>query len=52
MNIPEEELINIKGGAAVSAAFITALFRSYSFIHDLGTKVGSALRYYKTKRTC
>lgn len=52
MILKEEELKCIEGGAGITATLITAVFKCYSFVHDLGLKVGSAVRYIQTKRSC
>lgn len=47
-----QELIEVRGGVSISAAKIAAVYKCFTYIHNLGTKIGSAIRYIKTKRTC
>ena len=51
-NIKEEELINITGGAAISATLLNALARAGQFLYDLGMSVGTAIRMISKKKYC
>lgn len=52
MEINKENLIKIKGGVKMSAALITSLYKSFTFIFDLGKYMGTAIRRIKTKNLC
>ncbi len=42
--LEKDELLEINGGASISATLINALSRAVSLITDLGRSLGSAIR--------
>lgn len=50
--IEEIELENIIGGASISGALITAIYKAISPILDAGRALGSALRRLSTNNMC
>lgn len=48
----KEELVNIKGGASLSASIINAVIRVVSITLELGRAVGSAIKMKKSGKTC
>jgi hypothetical protein len=42
--LKKEEMVLIKGGAAISSAMINALMRTVSVMFSIGQAVGSAIR--------
>lgn len=52
MEIEKEELLNTRGGIKISAALITSIYKSISFIYEVGKALGGAINRIKTKRMC
>ena len=47
-----DELLQISGGADLTAAFVTAVVGAITKIYNLGQTMGSALRRIKSKSSC
>ena len=43
-NLSDKELMNIEGGAGLSAAFLNAASRAITTLMELGRNLGSAIR--------
>ena len=52
VELNNNELMNIEGGAGLTASFLNAISRAISTIAELGRNLGSAIRRTVSGKTC
>ena len=50
--LKKDELINVIGGAKLSAALFSSIVKGASLILELGRSVGTAIRRFRTRKLC
>ena len=52
MNLSNEELICVQGGASLSSQLLNAISRAFELVYNLGQSFGSSIRRIVTGRYC
>jgi len=52
MELKQEQLKNVSGGAAITSAMLNAISKAVNTIYELGRQTGSALRRIIKNRYC
>lgn len=52
LELKDEELMNVDGGAGITATFLNSVSRAISTLMEVGRTLGSALRRTISGKTC
>lgn len=52
MKLTEEELLQVTGGATLSATMINAIVKGVDIVLDIGRSLGTAIRRLGDHKTC
>lgn len=50
--LEKEEMLNVSGGAGITASFVTALVRGVNSFLDVGRSIGSSIRRIFERNVC